>query len=98
MRFTKALVVTVLAAELTACKSVTPSGTAGSGRACLAENPVFADAWSCLRARTVARGGGVRDGFVQEGDLLAEQVKSGKVSEQDARKRLANGLAHDSGL
>lgn len=79
------------------CNTTAPRTSAGSSRACLADNPRFADAWNCIRARTVAHSGGIRDSFVQEGDILAEQVRSGKVSEADARKRLSAGLAHEPG-
>lgn len=84
---------------MTGCMSTKPSASAGSDQACMAENPRFADAWHCVRARILARqnaANGHPDGLVDEGDLLAEQVRSGKVSEGEARRRLSVGLAHDA--
>ena len=76
-----------------------PGASAGSEQACLAENAKFAEAWACVRARLVARqgeGSAHRDGLIEEGDLLADQVRAGKVSDSEARKRLTSGLAHSA--
>ncbi len=81
------------------CMPTKPGASAGSDQACMAENARFADAWICIRSRIVARqkeGTGHPDGLIDEGDLLAEQVRSGKVSDAEARKRLSTGLAHDA--
>ncbi len=78
------------------CNPMSPHGSAGSNRACLADNPRFADAWACVRARLAARQDAGRDGLLQEGDLLAAQVRAGKVPETEARRRLGAGLAHET--
>ncbi len=78
------------------CNPMSPHGSAGSNQACLADNPRFADAWTCVRARLAARQDAGRDGLLQEGDLLAAQVRAGKVSETEARRRLGAGVAHET--
>ncbi len=71
-------------------------------RDCLADNPRFADAWRCVRARLMTQDtsstGGHRSGLIEEGDLMAEQVRAGKISDGDARARLKAGLSHEPGF
>ena len=91
------LALACLAALLTGCLPSKPGGSVGSARACLAENARFADAWACIKARTAGRSDPRRDGFIEEGDILAGQVRAGKVSDADARRKLEAGLAHGDG-
>ena len=93
------LVALPIAVAVAGCLPTRPGLSGRSERTCLAENPRFADAWACARARLLARedaAGTTRNGLVEEGDLLAEQVKAGKVSEAEARKRLGSGIAHEA--
>ena len=86
---------------LAGCNPSGPRGSVGSSRACLAENARFGDAWACIKARLASRIGGgdaARDGFIEEGDLLAAQVRAGKVSDAEARRRLEAGLSHEEGI
>ena len=83
---------------LGACNMTVPGISAGSSRACLAENAAFADAWTCVKARLAGHSDPKRQGLIEEGDVLASQVKAGKVSDAEARRRLLAGLAHEDGI
>ena len=75
-------------------------GAMSSNRTCMDENAKFADAWTCVKAGLAGQTSGTdpkRDGFLEEGDLLAEQVRAGKVSDAEAKKRLAAGLSREIG-
>ena len=80
------------------CHMTGPGGSMGSSRACLAENAAFASAWSCVKARLDGHSDLKRQGLIEEGDVLAAQVKAGKVSDAEARRRLQAGLAHEDGV
>lgn len=89
----------VLAAiVLSGCHMTGPGGSAGSSRTCLAENAAFANAWTCIKTRMAGHSDAKRQGLIEEGDVLAAQVKAGKVSDAEARRRLQAGLAHEDGV
>ena len=92
------LALVIVMTGLCGCNMPRPAGSVGSGRACLAENAAFAGAWSCIKARLADRSDPKRQSLIEEGDVLAAQVKSGKVSDAEARRRLEAGLAHEDGV
>ncbi len=91
----------VTAALVSGCLPTHSPAGLSSRRNCLNDNAKFSDAWACIKAQLTARqqgdGDSKRDGLIEEGDLLAEQVRAGKVSDADARRRLSAGMAHEIG-
>ena len=67
-----------------------------AARACLSQNRGFTDAWGCIQAHYAADEPAKTDlrlrTFLRLGDSLAMQVASGKLSEANARTRLAAEL------
>ena len=85
---------------LAGCLPTRTADLSGSRRSCLKDNAKFDAAWICIKGQLAAReagGDANRDGLIEEGDLLAEQVRIGKVSDAEARRRLSAGLAHEVG-
>lgn len=88
-----------LALALAGCLTSGGGGVRGAWRTCLVENARFAEAWACIEAHagpaqaTAAH----RDAFLAEGTVLADQVKSGAVTESDGRARLSAGLTREIG-
>ena len=68
----------------------------GSVQACLTQNPHFLDAWGCVQARYAEGQIGEADPRVKDllklGDDLASQVAVKKLSDANAKAKLAAGL------
>ncbi len=95
------LALSAAAILLSGCLPHRSTDALGSNRNCMKDNAKFSEAWICIKARLAARQTSgtdpKRDGFVEEGDLLAEQVRAGKVSDAEARSRLSAGLSREIG-
>ena len=93
------LVLASLGMSVAGCLPSHPGLTAASKRNCMADNAKFVDAWACIKAQVATRDTGAvdpkRDGFIEEGDILADQVRAGKVSESAARARLTAGMSRE---
>lgn len=97
-RFGQAMVGLGLATVLlSGCLPSHSTGSLGANRDCMRENPRFSDAWSCIKGQLATSRDAKHDSFIEEGDILAGQVRAGKVSERDARRRLSAGLSHEVG-
>lgn len=85
-------------ALVSGCLPTRKMNASSSGPSCLKDNARFDAAWICIKGRLAAREAGAdpkRDGLIEEGDLLAEQVRTGKLSEAEGRRRLSAGMAHE---
>lgn len=88
---------TIAAVLLSGCLPSHSTGGLSTKRDCLRENSRFSEAWSCLKSQLATSQDAKHDSFIEEGDILAGQVRTGTVSEADARRRLSAGLSHEIG-
>ena len=91
--------VLAVTAGLSACTTLEPEGYPLSRTVsdCLKHRPLFVDVWGCVQTRYASGQMGDPDkrvaAFLKLGDDLAGQVSSRKVTDADAKRRLAAGSA-----